>query len=768
MSGSATQTISVEDSIPGDDRVRETGKASSAIGSIISYGLTGGAAVFLLSLIEYGDLSLQSSSLFASFSERLVLFSYFSLSLLSGAIIGLLTGAFVYAASFLVKTLEWALAKTGKPRVWHRPLAGLVTAAFAAFLLNQHPSVHAYVIALIREAEKFASLRATLLNNERLISYLIVMGLVISCWAVWRMVRASSSMTDLTRAQWFLVLAVSIFVGYIIDSRVEVQLYEYSLHRSMFLFNLTVAMALVGTLHLSSLRLRSFWTGMKPYAKKTSLIIAFIIVIASAAFTFARFDSNQSLKNILFYRTVQAKQHFKLFQWAMDFDRDRYSALLGGGDSDDRRGDINPGEMELLADGIDNNSIGGDLTQKDIDDWRAAFTSLHAAAPAPANRYNVIFVFIDALRPDHLSDYGYARKTSPNIDKLAARSSVFENAYAPAPDTYGSVPRFMQANYWDGHLETWTEVLTRNGYDSLFFPRRQKFMRRHVKGVKVVEQAKVRTWKKTIDVAIDVLGNREPGAPFCAYLYSFDPHLPYLRHAEFDFGRSLANRYDSEIAYTDFHLGRLFEWMERSGRIEDTVVVIMSDHGESLGERGIYRHSSQLYDDQMRVPIIVYVPGLQPRRVPDCVSTVDLGPTILNSVGLDHPKDYLGVSLLPLMRGEPFTHPPVFGEQISKEASPYVRLDRNINPERRKYMVVTQDRYKLIYNRNHYSFELYDLKRDPGEERNLYDSEPQKAEEMKSLLGRFIDVELVMRPWDADDNKHSRGREKKMRKTRSR
>ena len=764
MSGSTTQTVRAESSTHSDDRARDEGRAIFVLVSLRNYGLAGGAAVFLLSLIEYLDLSFQSSPVFASLSERLTFSAYFSLSLLSGLIIGLLTGAFVHAASYIVKLFEWALAKTGNPRAWHRPFAGLIAAAFAAFLLNQHPRVHSYMIALIREAEKIASLRATLLNHERAASYLILMGLVISCWGVWRMVRASGSLAGLAQAQWFLVLVGSIFAGYTIDSRIEVQLYEYSLHRSMFLFNLTVAMAFVGTLYLSSSGMRSFWTEMKPYAKRTVSAAVFILVLASAAFTFARFDNDQSLKNLLFYRTVQAKQHFRLFQWALDFDRDGYSAILGGGDSDDRRGDINPGEMERVGDRIDNNSIGGDLTQKEMDEWLAGFTSLRPAVSASAQRFNVIFVFIDALRPDHLSAYGYARKTSPNIDKLAARASLFENAYTPAPDTYGSVPRFMQANYWDGHLETWTEALTRNGYNSLFFPRRQRFMMRHVKGVKIVQQAKVETWKETIDVALDVLGKAQPDLPFCAYLYSFDPHLPYLRHADFDFGPSLVDRYDSEIAYTDFHLGRLFDWMEQSGRLDDTVVIIMSDHGESLGERGIYRHSSQLYDEQVRIPMIVYIPGLAPRRVPDCVSSIDLGPTILNSVGLDYPGDYLGVSLLPLMRGEPFTHPPVFGEQVSNEASPYVQFDQNLNPERKKYMIVTQDRFKLIYNRNHYGFELFDLKQDPGEERNLYDAEPQKAEEMKLLLGRFIDVALVNRPWDADDSKHSRGREKKMRK----
>ena len=123
--------------------------------------------------------------------------------------------------------------------------------------------------------------------------------------------------------------------------------------------------------------------------------------------------------------------------------------------------------------------------------------------------------------------------------------------------------------------------------------------------------------------------------PFCAFLYSTDPHRPYVKHEKFDFGNSLADLYDGEIAFTDFHLGRLFDWMSQSGRLDDTVIVIMADHGESLGERGMYKHSAVLYNDQIRIPMIIHVPGVAPRRVSTHVSSVDLGSTILSAVGLN-------------------------------------------------------------------------------------------------------------------------------------
>jgi arylsulfatase A-like enzyme len=481
-----------------------------------------------------------------------------------------------------------------------------------------------------------------------------------------------------------------------------------------------------------------------------------LVVIAALGFTFIRFNSNQNLKTEVFYRTTQAKQHFKILNWLLDFDRDGYSGLLGGGDVRDGARSINPGAQEVVGDGIDNNCIGGDLTSEAIKDWQAQFSAMHSVANPNPQRYNIIYFFIDTLRADHLGAYGYDRGTSPNIDRLAARSCVFENAYSPSPYTYEAAPKFMQSSYWDGHLETWTETLAHNGYHTMLFPRRISMLSRYVKGMQQVVTAAQKGLKQTIDAAIDELGKVPLDAPFCAYIYSLDPHRPYRPHPDLSFGPTLVDQYDSEVAYTDYHLGRLFDWMETSGRMKDTMVIIMADHGESFGERMVYRHNSQMYDDQMKVPAIVYVPGYTPRRVSEFISTVDLAPTILNLVGAACPPHYAGVSLLPSLRGEPLQHPPVYGEHALVEntmASP----DKWIEPESRKFMLITQDGFKLIYNRNYYSFELYYLKDDPRELNNLFERLPEKSAAMRELLGRFVDIVSALRPADADEQKHPGG-----------
>lgn len=710
----------------------------------------GGTSALLLATIELVDLNVRLAPIFDSVAERAIFCSYFSLNLALGLVLGLLVGLLVAAASFLKRQSQRAIAGRGDPRWVHRIMAAGGVCAMTAFLLNQQPQIHRHVIAIIREAEKFEVLRAALLSHERAASYLLLMAFVAGCSLLWMMVRRLRSSSATVRAAGIMAFVALIAVAYYIDSRFETPLYGTPLHRSLFVMSMAVGMALIA----ATIPRSSSGSAFGSTSARAAGVAAAVGLAACVTFTFVNIDRNQNLKTQLFYRTTQARQYFKLTQWVLDFDRDGYSPLLGGGDCDDRRADINPGRAETVDAGVDHNCIGGALTRRGVDEWKDEHRSLYPRSDPSAPRLNVIYVFIDALRADHLGAYGYSRNTSPNLDKLAARSSVFENAFTPAPNTFEALPKFTQGNYWDAHLEAWPEIMARNGYNAILFPRRISTLRRHVKKMKVVERAREGTFEGSIDSAIDVLGNTPGDRPFCAYLYSTDTHRPYRPHEQFYYGSSLVDLYDGEISYLDSHLGRLFDWMEKTGRMEDTMIVIMADHGESLGERGVFKHSTLLYNEQARVPMIVYMPGLAARSIGDYVSTIDLGPTMLNAVGLEYPKECSGVSLVPLMRGEPFTHPPVYAEQTTQEVSPYVRLDQTVSPAQKKYMIISQDGFKLIYNRDHFCFELFDLKNDPGELRNLFDRMPERAADLKNRLGRFIDVVTVSRPWDADESQY--------------
>jgi arylsulfatase A-like enzyme len=684
--------------------------------------------------------------------ERLVFTAYLSLNIFVGAVLGLLLGLFVHATTFLKDKLAKLIARRQRPQRLYDLIAGLFVFVIAAILFKQQPRLHAYLIELIREAEKIEPIRNYLLNHERSTSYVLMLAYLLGFWFLWRLARFSNRLKKPVKIGLYLILTIPIAIIYYIDSRVEVQLYDPSLHRTLFILNFVLMMTLCGTIYLMSPKIQAI--KINPAISS----IALGIILAGTVFTFINFDRNQNLKNQVAFRSTQSRQHIRLVQYVLDFDRDGWSAVLGGGDADDTNAAINPALKEIAGDGVDNNGIGGELSPADIDDWNRQFDSLHALPAPTSQRLNLIYIFVDALRADRLGAYGYSRNTSPNIDKFAEKSQVFENGFTPAPNTFEALPKFTQGVYWDKKLPGWPEILANNGYNALLFPRRISTMLRHVKGMKVVEESRQRSFQATIDTAIKVLGSSDSMRPFAAYLYSTDTHRPYVNHEQFNFGSTLNDLYDGEVAYVDYHLGRLFDWMESSGRMKDTVVVIMADHAESLGERGVYKHSSQLYNEQLHIPYIIYVPHLAPRRIQDYVTSVDLSPTILHTLGFDFPKACAGVSLLPLMKGEPFTHPPVYAEQTYLYQSPFVSPDQSVHIENKKYAVITQDGYKLIFNRNPYTFELFNLKQDPQELHNLYDYEKAKAEAMKQLVGRYLDVVVASRQSDADESQYIFGK----------
>jgi arylsulfatase A-like enzyme len=733
----------------------ETDAARSRLPSLFYSALAGVLAFLLLTLVELVDVNIQLTPEFASPSERLVFAAYSSLSLLVGLLAGLAAGLIASSAGLLKAGFTRIIARGRDSRLWRSAVAGLIVVVVGGIVLNWQPRVHRYFTGLIREAEKTEALRNLLLNHERATAYLISIGLVLVCSLAWISAHRAGTLPRLLFVCWLILLAGIIAAGYYVDSRVQVQLYENSLHSSMYLLNVAAAMTLIGSLFSARAR-----KSVEASSRRTPLrTVIFSLSALTAAglviFTFSHLGENQNLKTQLYFRTTHAKQNLKVLQWVLDYDRDGYSSLLDGGDSDDRRAEINPRTLEVIGDGLDNNCVSGDLTQAEVDEWRRANSALHPKPGSGAKRLNFVYIFIDTVRADHLGAYGYSRATTPNLDSLAARSILFEKAFTPSPRTADAVPKFMQSSYWDAHLPSWTEMLSGNGYNTMLFPGRRSW-ERYKRWMKVAPKAQGKPLKENVDLIIETLGRAPSDRPFCAFVYVPDPHRPYVKHDEFYFGESAADLYDGELAYTDHHLGRLIDWLDSSGRLRDTCVVVMSDHGESLGERGVFLHATQLYNEQTHIPMIFYAPDIAPRRVSAWVSSIDLGTTILGLAGIQPPSEYAGASLLPLMRGESIERPPIFGEQTGQEISPYVRFDQQIHPDTKKYMVITQDGFKLIYNREANSYELFDLNSDPKELRNQFNSQSAKAAELRILVSRFVDIVTALRPWDADEGRYSR------------
>lgn len=266
---------------------------------------------------------------------------------------------------------------------------------------------------------------------------------------------------------------------------------------------------------------------------------------------------------------------------------------------------------------------------------------------------NVLLITVDTLRPDHLGCYGYGRDTTPTIDALARQGVRCENAYSAAGWTLPAVATIMTGHYPRDHGATdfrWTVSpglpsiageLRRRGYDTRGYVSHIILHARYgvADGFKSYDSSvlevghphDVATAEPLTRLALNDIGDLEE--PFFLWLHYFDPHFRYLAHGPWtSWGDEDIDRYDQEIAHTDAEISRL---MSRLGnKLDNAVVVFTSDHGEEFGEHGNVFHYT-LYDEVMRVPLIIKAPSLAPGVDATPVEQVDLMPTLLSLVGID-------------------------------------------------------------------------------------------------------------------------------------
>jgi arylsulfatase A-like enzyme len=359
---------------------------------------------------------------------------------------------------------------------------------------------------------------------------------------------------------------------------------------------------------------------------------------------------------------------------------------------------------------------------------------------------HILLITVDALRADHLGTYGYARPTSPNLDRLAKTSVVFDRVYAPAPHSSFSLSSLMTSEYLHETLDLGNPAPTRTlatelahaGYhtaafytDGIFHTEAERLhgYERDAFGFALHDPVKYSAEALTDRVLAEVdrtVARGEPSSLF--WVHYFDVHEPYQ---DTYFGRSDMDRYDSEIRHVDAQLERLIREFE--ARVSRQVIVVISaDHGEEFYEHGGVYHGSSLYDEQVRIPLIVRAPGLQPRRIEAPVASIDLAPSLLEWVGLPAPGSMRGADLRPAMLGDPGDAGPVFSAVIHKK-------------------MVVRWPYKLIADLRFGLFELYDLARDPHERDNLADRQPALLASLREEIYAWLDS-LVPAAAEANDS----------------
>ncbi len=363
-----------------------------------------------------------------------------------------------------------------------------------------------------------------------------------------------------------------------------------------------------------------------------------------------------------------------------------------------------------------------------------------------ASGYNVLLITLDTTRADRLGAYGRDAARTPVLDGLADAGLRYEHALTPVPITLPShasmltgllPPNHGVRDNAEYHLgpdhETLAERLGANGYDTAAFVSAFVLESRFGldQGFDLYEDETgfddtgsaaghivERSAETVTRVATTWLETRERERPFFAWVHYFDPHMPHRPPSPFD-EMSTGDLYDGEIAYMDSQIGRLMQTLVRTGGARKTIVVVVADHGEGLGEHGEDTHAMLIYDSVMRVPLILHVPGIvPPGRVEDrVVSTIDLLPTVLDLLGIDDPRSRDGISLLDPLPVDRAVYLESLTPYLHNGWSPLFGLRRVQD----KYILAPRDEY-------------YDLGRDPGELQNLAGVDRAEIEEATAFL----------------------------------
>jgi choline-sulfatase len=367
---------------------------------------------------------------------------------------------------------------------------------------------------------------------------------------------------------------------------------------------------------------------------------------------------------------------------------------------------------------------------------------------------SLLLVSIDTLRADHVGAYGRREAQTPRLDALAARGARFEQASTVAPLTLpahsslltGTFPahhgvRDNGGFYLGEEQTTLAEVLGARGYRtggfvgafvldgrwglSQGFERyADDFDLGRYEGASM--DAIQRRGDEVVDRALAWLAE-DRAREFFAWVHLYDPHAPYQAPEPFAsrFAADAAGAYDAEIAWTDTQVGRLLDALAADGRLERTVVVVVGDHGESLGEHGEPTHGFFIYEAVAHVPLIVAGPGVPARVVAAPVRIVDVMPTALALLGAVVPAGVQGTSLVPLVRGDGAPGAAADREAIAESWYPRYHYGWS------ELVSLRDGRYKLIQAPRP---ELYDLAADPGETRDLAAGEPQRVSAMARAL----------------------------------
>ena len=348
-------------------------------------------------------------------------------------------------------------------------------------------------------------------------------------------------------------------------------------------------------------------------------------------------------------------------------------------------------------------------------------------------------ISVDTLRADHLGCYGYRKVRTPHLDALARRGTLFSQVDSLVPLTLPSHTSLLSSTYpfvhgveengqkVPGGVVTLTEVLKVRGYSTAAFIGGYVLDARfglnqgfdvydspfHLRPDPGEEPPEVKRPAEAVLASASQWLDTQSSHPSFVFIHLYDAHRPYSHGS-----------YDAEIAYIDGAVGRFLESLAARQLLQDTLIVLTSDHGESLGEHGEQTHGYFIYESTLRVPLILRWPraaAQYPARVDEPASLLDLAPTVLDFLGIPAPPQFQGHSLFRLLGPHPPEGEPVYAESMYARDHLACSSLRSIRLGRYKYIEAPKP-------------ELYDLATDPGETQNRYQSNRSVALDLKARL----------------------------------
>jgi len=682
----------------------------------------------LLALLETAQVALAApdSGLSAGF--------VFKLGFVSGAL--LLNASLLLGASICFGA--WALAPA-----WHRrgvrrfvTFAGLVLLAGACW----GPAVRVFAGAGVTRVLGSAKTPATIALCGVLVATIILVFL-----GARQLLRRRSGLGRGPVLGWGMGLFFTAILANLANRRLYVGLYP-EIHGVLALATSVMTIALL------------WWLGFLRDTRREVLaaagLLALIVGIAAGAYAHQALTTQRQLLGVILNETTIAREALSLAWSVLDFDRDGHSPFLGGGDCDDTDAYAHPGALEVAGNGVDEDCIGGDLqAERKPQRSKKVRPAPASTKPAHAKLPDILLFSVDALRADRLSCDGSSSSGTPNMDEVAARGTCFTNAYVTSTSSATSLPAIAAGAYFSSlypDVKTGGSAVPKDK-----IPIRTILNDLARRGYRVIATVPTSFRSYFLDEGIEwsapsglstpslsgIFRQVEdgPDGPLVLWFHHMDAHLSFTREFLREFRGTGPNtevneRYDAAVKRVDDDLRTLLEWQSKRSGLDNTIVVITADHGEELAEHDGFGHARTLYEEVLRVPLIISLPSSVQRVVDQRVSIVDLAPTLREIVGLDPAERSDGISLVPLLDGQSRAHPPIYAENFLSSRS----------------KAVVWGEWKLIFTTPGNVYELYDLRADPHERQNLVDAQPARFLVLQKLLAlcsangcRDIDHQLL-------------------------